>query len=88
MSNKRDYSIHTTQISSRNYCILSYAARTNVWLLVYIVIMLICRHMGTICEYDIYPYDVILICSYYSCLKTLDYFIIFFSSPHLTISYL
>ena len=30
-------------------------------------------------------YDVILICSYYSCLKAHDYFIIFFSSPHLTI---
>ena len=28
----------------------------NVWLLVYIVITLICRHNGTICEFDILYY--------------------------------
>ena len=31
------------------------------------------------------PYDVILICSYYSCLKTHEYVIIMLSSHHVTI---
>ena len=33
----------------------------NVWLLIYIVITLICRHNGTICEYDVLIYYIISI---------------------------
>ena len=33
----------------------------NVWLLVYLVITLICRHNGTICDYDILIYCIISI---------------------------
>ena len=50
----------------------------------YLFILLLCLYVDITVLYM--QYDVILICSYYSCLKThMTIFIILFSSPHLAI---